>query len=82
MRRGFQDMVADVLFEAKTKRQAKTRIAARCGVNNCFIQTVVDAGLLVESPRNFAAVTDKGNEFLLHFQTLQKLCRRPKITEE
>ena len=70
-------MVADILIEAKTKRAAKTRIAARCSVNNNFMNTLVDIGFLVEGPRRSAIVTEKGTEFLLHFQALQKLCPRP-----
>jgi predicted transcriptional regulator len=76
MRRGYHEMVAEALWEAKTKRIAKTRIAARCSINNNFMEHLINAGLLTEGPP--ATITDKGNEFLIHFQALAKLCPKPQ----
>lgn len=82
MRRGFDEMVADFLLEAKTKRAAKTRIAAHCSLNNNFTDIIVNAGLMVENPNKIVEITEKGMEFLHHFQALQKLCPKPKYTEK
>ena len=71
-------MVAEFLLEAKTKRAAKTRVAARCSLNNTFAEMIIDAGLAAEGPNKTAVVTERGAEFLHHFQALQKLCPRPE----
>ena len=76
MRRGYHEMVAEALWEAKTKRAAKTRIAARCSINNSFMQHLINAGLLTEGPP--ATITEKGNQFLIHFQAAEKLCPKPE----
>jgi len=79
MRRSALEMIAEILWEARVRHRTKSAIRQRCGVNSNFIKKVVDAGLLIENPKNIAEVTIKGNEFLIHFQALQKLC--PKASE-
>jgi len=71
-------MAADFLMEAKTKPRTKTRIAARCGVNNNFCTLLTANGLLAESQRKCAVVTEKGNEFLRYFEALNKLFPKPE----
>jgi predicted transcriptional regulator len=78
MRRGLYEKIGEVLWETKTRRFPKTRIATISGVNCNFMDYLIKEGFLSKGAP--VKLTDKGTEFLLHFQALQKIVSQSEIT--
>jgi predicted transcriptional regulator len=68
--------MSDLLAEALSRRQAKTRCACRAGLDNKFLEYALRNGLLEARARERTLVTERGYRFLKVYKEMQELCPR------
>jgi predicted transcriptional regulator len=76
--RGRKDIAAQVLEVVVQKpATAPTRIFGKIGVSYCFLQAMLQNGLICLEPigrkRFKASITERGREFLTHYRVCNKL---------